>query len=330
MGKILVVGGAGYIGSHMVKMLLAAGRNVVTVDDFSTGHRHAVTGGEIIEGSIGDPALLRDVFNAHAFDGVMHFASHIAVGESMSAPAKYYRNNVANTLALATAMVESGVRALVFSSSAAVYGNPRYVPIDENHPKQPVNPYGRSKWMVEQMLEDFDGAYALKSIRLRYFNAAGADPEGELGEHHDPETHLIPLALRVASGRRDALRLFGRDYDTPDGTCVRDYIHVNDLCQAHLLALNRLCDGGGSAAYNLGNGVGFSVREVIDAVKRVTGKPLRVQDSPRRPGDPAVLLADSRRARTELAWAPRLGELETMIEHAWRWEQKLSGRGSAR
>lgn len=329
MGKILVVGGAGYIGSHMVKMLLAAGRGVVLVDDFSTGHRDAVTGGEIVEGSIGDAALLRKLFNAHKFDGVMHFASRIAVGESVSAPAKYYRNNVANTLALATAMVEFGVRALVFSSSAAVYGNPQYVPIDENHPKQPINPYGRSKWMVEQMLEDFDRAYGLKSIRLRYFNAAGADPEGQLGEHHDPETHLIPLALQVVSGRRDALQLFGRDYGTPDGTCVRDYIHVNDLCQAHGLALDRLCDGGGSAAYNLGSGVGFSVQQVIDAVKRVTGKSVRVQDSPRRPGDPAVLLADPRRARAELAWAPRFGELETMIEHAWRWEQKLSGRGFA-
>lgn len=324
MKNILVVGGAGYIGSHMVKMLLAAGHSVVTMDDFSTGHRNAVAGGEIVEGSIGDPTLLRQVFSVHQFDGVMHFASYIQVGESMNAPAKYYLNNVANTLALATAMVRFGVRALVFSSTAAVYGNPQYVPIDESHPIQPVNPYGRSKWMVEQILEDFDRAYGLKSIRLRYFNAAGADPDGQLGERHDPETHLIPLALQVASGRRNALQVFGRDYETYDGTCVRDYVHVHDLCRAHLLALNRLCDDGGSAAYNLGNGVGFSVQQVIQAVKRVTGKPIRVQDSPRRPGDPAVLLAESQRARVELAWEREFSDLETIIEHAWQWEQKVS------
>lgn len=329
MKKILVVGGAGYIGSHMVKMLLAAGRSVVTVDDFSTGHRNAVTGGEIVEGSMGDPALLKQVFSVHPFDGVMHFASYIQVGESMNAPAKYYLNNVANTLALVTAMAEFGVRALVFSSSAAVYGSPQYVPIDESHPKQPINPYGRSKWMVEQMLEDFDRAYGLKSVRLRYFSAAGADPEGQLGERHDPETHLIPLALQAASGRRNALQRFGHDYDTPDGTCIRDYVHVNDLCQGHLLALNRLCDGGSSAVYNLGNGVGFSVQQVIQAVKKVTGKPIRVEDSPRRPGDPAVLLADPRRARAELAWEPEFSDLETLIEHAWRWEQKVSKAGFA-
>lgn len=301
----------------------------MTVDDFSTGHRNAIVGGEIVEGSIGDPALLKQVLSAHRFDGVMHFASCLQVGESMNAPAKYYLNNVANTLVLASAMVESGARALVFSSTAAVYGNPQHVPINESHPKQPINPYGRSKWMAEQILEDFDRAYGLKSICLRYFNAAGADPEGQLGERHNPETHLIPLALQVASGRRSALQVFGRDYDTSDGTCVRDYVHVNDLCHAHLLAMNRLCDDADSAVYNLGNGVGFSVQQVIQAAKRVTGKPIRVQDGPRRPGDPAVLLADSQRARAKLAWVPEFSDLETIIEHAWRWEQKVSKDGFA-
>jgi UDP-glucose 4-epimerase len=329
MRKFLVVGGAGFIGSHMVKLLLATGQSVVTVDDFSAGHRNAIIGGDIIEGSIGDPLLLRKVFSDHKFDGVIHLASCIRVDESRNAPAKYYVNNLANTLALAIAMVEAEVRVLVFSSTAAIYGNPQSIPISETHPKQPINPYGRSKWMVEQVLEDFDRAYGLKSVCLRYFNAAGADPAGQLGECHDPETHLIPLALQVASGKREVLPVFGRDYDTPDGTCIRDYVHVNDLCQAHMLAMNKLCNEGNSAAYNLGNGAGFSVQQVIQAIKEVTGKPVRVRDSPRRAGDPAVLLADSRRARSELGWVPEFSSLETMIEHAWRWEQKVAGAGLA-
>lgn len=321
MKKILVVGGAGYIGSHMVKMLLAAGHEVVIFDDLSAGHRDAVLGGEFVLGSLAEPAALDAVFARQTFDGVMHFASFIQVGESVSDPARYYRNNVSNTLNLLDAMVRHSVQALVFSSSAAVFGEPEYVPIDETHPRRPLNPYGMSKWMVERILADYDRAYGLKSVCLRYFNAAGADPDGQLGERHHPETHLIPLALQAAAGRRPNITIFGRDYDTPDGTCIRDYVHVADLCQAHLLALEQLWSGTGSAAYNLGNGAGFSVQEVIAAASRVTGCPIPVAYSERREGDPAKLVADSRLAQQALGWAPRYAELETIIAHAWRWEQ---------
>ncbi len=322
---ILVVGGAGYIGSHMVKMLLGRGYGVTTLDNLSTGYRDAVLGGEFILGDLADRALLDKLFSDRNIDGVMHFASFIQVGESVQNPAKYYENNVVNTLNLLNAMVAHDVKRFIFSSSAAVYGEPVRMPIDEAHPKNPINPYGRSKWMVEQMLADYDRAYALKSVCLRYFNAAGADPEGQLGERHEPETHLIPLVLQAASGRRESVQVFGRDYDTPDGTCIRDYVHVTDLCEAHLLAMGRLLKGGSSAAFNLGNGNGFSVQEMIDTACKVTDRDIPVNDAPRREGDPARLVADAALARRELGWSPRYDELKTIVRHAWQWE-KTGGR----
>jgi UDP-glucose 4-epimerase len=323
--KVLVVGGGGYIGSHMVKRLLERDLKVVTLDNLATGHRDAVLGGEFVQGDVSDRALLQQLFREHAFDGVMHFASWIEVGESLTAPAKYYQNNVCNTLALLDAMREHGVGNFIFSSTAAVFGEPQYTPIDEAHPCAPINPYGRGKWMVEQILRDFERAYGLHSVCLRYFNAAGADPDGLLGERHCPETHLIPLVLQAASGRRPHITVFGEDYDTPDGTCIRDYVHVTDLCEAHLLALERLWAGGGSGAFNLGNGQGFSVREVIDTVRSVTGRAFPVVQGTRRAGDPARLVADSHRAREVLGWRPRYADLRTIVEHAWAWEQKTGG-----
>ena len=319
---VLVVGGAGYIGSHMVKILDRAGLAVTTLDNLSNGHRDAVVGGRFIEGDLADTRLLDQVFADGSFDGVMHFASFIQVGESVQKPADYYRNNVVNTLNLLDAMRVHGVKAFIFSSTAAIFGEPQYLPIDEAHPKQPINPYGRSKWMVEQILADYDTAYGLKSISLRYFNAAGADPEGLLGERHEPESHLIPLVLQAAAGRRAYIAVFGDDYETPDGTCIRDYIHVNDLCEVHLLALEKLWSGAVSAAYNLGNGKGFSVREVIDTAIKVSGRAIPVQVSERRVGDPARLVADSTRARRELGWRPRYADLAIIVEHAWRWESR--------
>ena len=318
---ILVVGGAGYIGSHMVKILLGEGYRVITLDNLSTGYRDAVVGGEFIEADLADRGQLEQLFSGETIDAVMHFASFIQVGESVREPAKYYANNVANTLNLLDSMRNHGVNKFIFSSSAAVYGEPIRVPIDEDHPKQPLNPYGRTKWMVEQILADYDLAYGLKSVSLRYFNAAGADAEGRLGERHEPETHLIPLVLQAASGRRENVQVFGRDYDTPDGTCIRDYMHVADLCKAHRLALERLLNGAGSAAYNLGNGSGFSVQEVIDTAARITGKRIPVKDGARRGGDPARLVADAQTARQVLGWVPRYPELEPIIVHAWQWEQ---------
>lgn len=322
---ILVIGGAGYIGSHMVQNLLCAGHSVVVADNFSTGFRDAlVASGSpgLAELDISDVAALTDLFSLHRFDAVLHFASFIQVGESVTEPGKYYTNNLAATLTLLQVMVQAGVKRFIFSSTAAVYGEPEYVPIDEAHPKKPINPYGRSKWMVEQVLEDFDRAYGLKSVCLRYFNAAGADPGGRLGERHEPETHLIPLVLQAASNRRRAITVFGRDYDTPDGTCIRDYIHVIDLVDAHSLALDYLRHGGDSESFNLGNGNGFSVQEVINTARRVTGCEILVVDAPRRPGDPPRLVAEASKARSVLGWQPRFGDLETIVAHAWAWEQK--------
>ena len=320
--KILVTGGAGFIGSHMVKMLLEAGNDVVTLDNLSGGYRDAVTGGAFVEGDIGDRATLDKLFTAHAVESVMHFASYIQVGESAINPRKYYQNNLVNTLNLLDAMIDHGIKRFIFSSSAAVYGEPEAVPIPETHRKAPINPYGKSKWMVEQALHDLDIAHGLKSACMRYFNAAGADPAGKLGERHEPESHLIPLVLRAASGALPNVKVFGDDYDTPDGTCIRDYVHVVDLCQAHLLALDRLIGGAESAAYNLGNGSGFSVREVIASAARVTGRPVPVVASPRRAGDPARLVADSTLAKRELEWKPRHDDLDTIIRHAWAWETR--------
>lgn len=319
--KILVVGGAGYIGSHMVKLLSRQGCSVTTLDDLSSGHPDAVLTGEFFEGNCGDRKVL-DTLLSRGFDAVMHFASFIQVGESVQHPAKYYQNNFVNTLALLDAMQAHGVMRFIFSSTAATFGEPQYTPIDERHPQRPINPYGRTKLMVEQALTDYDKAYGMKSVCLRYFNAAGADPEGQLGECHDPETHLIPLVLQAASGRRPHISVFGRDYDTQDGTCIRDYIHIQDLCSAHWLALQSLINGADSQAYNLGNGNGFSVQKVIDTAERVTGRKIPVVDASRREGDPALLVADSTLARKQLGWQPQYVDLATIIEHAWKWEMQ--------
>lgn len=324
MKKILVAGGAGYIGSHMVAALAESGYEVLTLDNLCSGYRDAVIAGGFIEGDLEDLPFLDTVFQRHSFDSVMHFSAHLDVGESVREPSKYYRNNVANTQNLLDVMVKHGVNTFIFSSTAAIFGEPRYVPIDETHPQVPVNPYGRSKLMVEQMLEDYDRAYGLKSVALRYFNAAGADPKGRLGERHDPETHLIPLILQVASGKRERITVYGSNYDTPDGTCIRDYVHVNDLCEAHRLALNWLLNGGQSRRYNLGNGDGYSVLQVIEAVEKVTGKSIAIAYGERREGDPTRLVANPTLARTELSWQPRYAHLETIIEHAWRWELTMA------
>ena len=320
--KVLVVGGAGYIGSHMVLALRQAGHEVVTLDNLSTGHRDAVLAGEWVLGDLADPVALEALFSGRRFEAVLHFASSIQVGESVRQPLLYYQNNVANTLNLLQAMVRHGVRRLIFSSTAALFGNPVRPRIDETHPRQPINPYGRSKWMVEQVLADADQAHGLRSICLRYFNAAGADPLARVGERHEPETHLIPLVLQAASGRRSDISVHGTDYDTPDGTCVRDYIHVADLAEAHLLALETLARKDSSDAFNLGNGNGYSVKQVIDSVRRVTGRDVTVRHGPRREGDPAVLVADSARAQALLGWHPRHADLDTIVDHAWRWEQR--------
>jgi UDP-glucose 4-epimerase len=320
--KILVAGGAGYIGSHMVQVLLDAGHQPITLDSLETGNRDAVPGGEFVQADIGDATALDSVLRAHRIDAVMHFASYIQVGESIKAPGKYYRNNVGATLTLLDAMVKAGVGHFIFSSTAAIFGEPEYLPIDENHPQRPINPYGVSKQIIERVLRDYAQAHGLRSVCLRYFNAAGAHPNGRLGERHDPETHLIPLLLQTATGRRERATIYGRDYDTPDGTCIRDYVHVVDLCDAHLLALKHLLEAGESTAFNLGNGNGFSVLEVMHVVQEVTGHTLQVRDAPRRGGDPARLIADSRLIRKRLGWCPRYSDLRTIVEHAWRFEQR--------
>ena len=318
--KVLVIGGAGYIGSHMVKTLVERGHAVVVFDSLVTGHRDAVhPAAEFVFGDLADRARL-DRLLARGFDGVMHFASFIQVGESVARPAKYYRNNLCNSLNLLDALAAAGGGRLIFSSTAAIFGNPLCTPIDETHPCAPINPYGRTKWMVEQALADYGETCGIASICLRYFNAAGATPDGSLGERHDPETHLIPLVLQAAAGKRPAIEIYGDNYDTPDGTCIRDYVHVDDLCAAHLLALDHLVAGGKSAAFNLGNGRGFSVREVIAAAERVTGKTVSHSIAPPRPGDPPRLVADASRAMSELGWRPQRAALETIIADAWRWE----------
>ena len=319
--NILVVGGAGYIGSHMVKLLGQRGCAVTTLDDLSSGHRDAVLAGDFVQGDMANAELLHKLFAARKYDAVMHFASFIEVGESVREPAKYYRNNVANTLTLLAAMREARIDRFIFSSTAAIFGTPKYVPIDELHPRAPINPYGRTKNMVEEILADYERAYGLRSVCLRYFNAAGADPEGQLGERHEPESHLIPLALQAATGRRAGLAVYGTDYDTPDGTCIRDYVHVSDLCEAHWLALESLRGGASSTAYNLGNGNGFSVLEVIETAKAVTGVDFEVKHEARRAGDPPRLVAESSAIKTQLGWSPRYADLGTIVAHAWAFER---------
>jgi UDP-glucose 4-epimerase len=327
--KILVTGGAGYIGSHMAKMLVNLGHDVIILDNLSTGFRELAKYGELVAGDLANKEMLDELFSMYQFDGVVHFAAASLVGESMTNPAKYYRNNVSNTINLLDAMVKYNVKSFVFSSSAAVYGEPNSDLIDEEHIKDPINPYGSTKLMIECILQDYVSAYGLNSVSLRYFNACGADPEGELGECHDPETHLIPLILQAASGRRESITVFGRDYATDDGTCVRDYIHINDLCSAHALALNKLTESNdcGALSYNLGNSSGFSVQQVIDVVQTVVSKDgcsVTVVDGDRRMGDPSTLVADATNAKVELDWQPEYDELETIVKHAWTWEKKLA------
>lgn len=320
--KILVVGGAGYIGSHMCKHLSKNGYSPLVLDNLVYGHREAVQWGPLIQGSIEDARLLDKVFSEHDIYGVMHFAAYAYVGESVEDPAKYYRNNVAATLCLLEAMVRHGIDRFIFSSSCATYGEPVRIPMTEDHPQSPINPYGRTKLMVEQVLEDFERAYGLRSISLRYFNAAGADPDGELGEDHNPETHLIPLVLQTALGRREAIHIFGDDYPTTDGTCVRDYIHVEDLSHAHLIAMERLLDGASGEKFNLGNGEGYSVNQVIETARRVTGKSIPAKMDPRRPGDPPSLIGSSEKAMRDLGWKPKYPDLETILETAWNWHRR--------
>jgi UDP-glucose 4-epimerase len=323
--KILIVGGAGYIGSHTNKLLAAKGFKTVIFDNLCAGHRAHVRWGEFFRGDLGSPADLARCFKRHNISAVIHFAAFTAVGESVAAPAKYYSNNVANTLNLLQAMRAAGVNRLVFSSSAAVYGMPAKVPITENSVLNPLNPYGRTKLMMEQAMADYAAAYGLRYAALRYFNAAGDDPSCEVGELHNPETHLIPLVLDAAAGLRPAINIFGTDYPTPDGTCLRDYIHVSDLAQAHLLALRYLERGGASSAFNLGNGKGFSVLDVIKAAQKVTGLPVPARKAPRRAGDPAVLVASSAKARRVLGWKPARPGLPAIIGDAWRWHQLQHG-----
>ncbi len=319
--KILVTGGAGYIGSHTVRLLLDQGYDVAVVDDLSRGHRHNVPSGRLFQLNLCQTDALTELMRQHRPDAVIHFAAFIAVGESMKEPGRYFNNNVCGSLSLLNAMVATDVKHVVFSSTAAVYGNPHTSPILETFPIQPVNPYGESKVMVETMLRWFDTIHHLTSVCLRYFNASGADPEARLGEEHDPETHLIPLLLRaVQTGR--PVTLFGNDYPTPDGTCIRDYIHVNDLAQAHILALEYLMNGGASEQFNVGTGTGHSVLEVVRAVEAVTGRQVPSTIGPRREGDPPALVAASDKLKNTLGWMPHYTDLETIVRHAWNFAQK--------
>ncbi len=325
---ILVTGGAGYIGSHAVLALQKAGYEVIVLDNLSYGHAELiqeVLKAELIVGDTSDRALLDHLFSTRELAAVMHFAAYIAVGESVTNPANYYRNNVVGTLTLLEAMIAAQVKTFVFSSTCAIYGMPQEIPMSEKHPPNPLSPYAASKYMVEQILTDFDQAYGLKSVRFRYFNASGADPRGLLGEDHHPETHLIPLALLTALKRRESLAIFGTDYNTPDGTAIRDYIHVSDLADAHVLGLAYLLQGGNSEVFNLGNGNGFSVRDVIETAKQVTGKDFLVQECDRRPGDAPILVGSSAKAQKILAWKPQYPDLDTIIHHAWQWHQKRHG-----
>lgn len=319
---ILIVGGAGYIGAHANKELSLKGYDTLVLDNLVYGHKEAVKWGAFIEGDTGDRELLDKVFCENDIEAVMHFAAYAYVGESVKDPQKYYSNNVKNTIELLNAMKEAGVDTFIFSSTCATYGEPREIPLLEDHPQMPINPYGRSKLMVERILDDYSRAYGLKYASLRYFNAAGADPDCEIGEKHDPETHLIPLVLDAASGKSKEVKVFGTDYDTPDGTCVRDYIHVTDLADAHLLAMEYLFSTGKSEQFNLGNGKGFSVMEVIEEARKVTGGEIKAVPSPRREGDPPVLVGSSQKAIDTLGWKPRFADLKTIIETAWKWHQK--------
>ncbi|MGB2925148.1 MAG: UDP-glucose 4-epimerase GalE [Limnothrix sp.] len=322
---VLVSGGAGYIGSHAVLCLKQRGYRVIILDNLVYGHRdlvEQVLQTELVVGDTGDRPFLDSVFQKYKIDAVMHFAAFTYVGESVTDPTKYYRNNLVGTLTLLEAMLAANVKSFVFSSTCATYGEPQTIPIPEDHPQTPINPYGTTKLMVEQILKDLDHAHDLKSVMFRYFNAAGADPAGNLGEDHNPETHLIPLVLMTALGKRDSISMFGTDYPTPDGTCVRDYIHVSDLADAHVLGLEYLLEGGETTAFNLGNGNGFSVKEVIDMAREITGKEIQAIAADRRAGDPPSLIGSSEKARKILGWNPQYADLRAILTHAWQWHKK--------
>ena len=320
---ILIVGGAGYIGSHFNKEITKKGYKTVVLDNLVHGHKEFARWGNFIQADLKNTDDIKKIFDKYPISSVMHFAAYAYVGESVTNPEKYYTNNVVNTLNLLNIMKEYNVKNFIFSSSCATYGVPEQIPIPEEHPQNPINPYGKGKLMVEYILADYSIAYDMKYISLRYFNAAGADPDTEIGEWHDPETHLIPLILDVPIGRKESISVFGTDYDTADGTCIRDYIHVTDLADAHILALEHLLDGGNSDVFNLGNGNGYSVFEVINAVERITGKNIKTINTNRRQGDPPRLIGSSEKAKAVLGWKPKYDSLETIIETAWNWHKKL-------
>lgn len=321
---ILVVGGAGYIGSHINKELNKRGYKTVVLDNLVYGHKELVKWGNFVLGDINDTELLRLIFKNYHINAVMHFSAFTYVGESVEDPLKYYINNVANTLNLLNVMQEFKVQIFIFSSSCATYGEPEIIPMPESHPQKPINAYGRTKLMVEDVLKDMETAYGLKYAALRYFNAAGADPDIEIGEWHEPETHLIPLVLDAAIGKRKDIKIFGTDYETPDGTCIRDYIHVTDLADAHILAMEKLMNGNKSEAFNLGNGNGFSVKEIIEEARKVTGKEIVAVEAERRPGDPPILIGSSDKAKEILGWEPKYNQISVIIKTAWKWHQKLN------
>ena len=320
---ILVTGGAGYIGSHCCKELRRQGHQPVTIDNLVYGHAQNVKWGPFYRGNIRDDMLLDRIFSEHDIGAVMHFAAYAYVGESVQDPQKYYTNNLRDTIILLEKILHHAVPCFVFSSSCAVYGRPQSIPIKEDHPRSPVNPYGRTKHMIEQVLFDYSTAYDFRFMSLRYFNAAGADPQGQIGEDHTPETHLIPLILEVAKGRRKDLEVYGTDYDTADGSCVRDYIHVSDLATAHVSALDKLLGGAPSECINLGTGNGYSVLQVIEQASAITGEKIPYRAVGRRPGDPAVLVASNARAQTVLGWDPGLSDLKTILQTAWSWHRKM-------
>mgnify|MGYP006287221205 CR=1 FL=1 len=322
---VLITGGAGYIGSHANCFLSEKGYDTIVLDNLVYGHKDFVRWGVFVEGDISDSNLLDEIFRSYKVDAVMHFAAYAYVGESVADPAKYYENNVVGTLKLLDSMRRAGVDKFIFSSSCATYGVPEGIPITEDMPQKPINPYGRTKLYIEQAAKDYGVAYGLKSVMLRYFNAAGADPEGRIGERHAPETHLIPLVILSALNQDRTVSVFGDDYDTPDGTCVRDYIHVNDLASAHCLALEHLLQGGESDQFNLGNGQGFSVREILECTESIAGS-VKYEISDRRPGDPPYLVGSSGKIRSKLGWNPEYTDIEQIITHAWQWHSKEAAR----
>lgn len=326
MKNILVTGGAGYIGSHCCKGLSQKGYHPVTLDNLVYGHRKNVKWGDFFQGHIGDHKVMDKIFSKYDIEAVIHFAAYAYVGESVTNPRKYYNNNLCGTFGLLDCMLDCGIKKIIFSSTCATYGLPQRIPIDETHPQKPISPYGKSKFMIEEILKDYDKAYGMRFISLRYFNAAGADPDGELGEEHKPETHLIPLVLEVAGGHSKNLRVFGSDYETEDGSCIRDYIHVTDLARAHVLALEKLLDGGSSDFINLGSGKGYSVLQVIEKSELITGRDINYTVTERRSGDPPVLIASNDKAQQVLGWKPYFNEIKDIIRTAWNWHKKIYAR----